>query len=132
MDMGDDLILMVERRMVFWMMMTSTSNTVMAVSMTTGGGLVTLVVWLSFNIMPKPCLREKEGNYKISQFLILFVRNLRKSKFEGCVSVDILNYIVEMTLLFSFLPLTALKHTVHNWRLKSAGEKPARHCEEWA
>ena len=79
MDMGDDLILMVERRIVFWMMMTSTRNTVMALSMTTGGGLVTLVVWLSFNIMTKPCLREKEGNYKISQFLILFVRKLRKS-----------------------------------------------------
>ena len=48
MDMGDDLILMVERRMVFWMIMTSTRNMVMvddAVSITRGGRLVTLLAW---------------------------------------------------------------------------------------
>ena len=47
MEMGDDLILMVERKMVFWMMMTSTRNIVMvddAVSITRGGRLVTLLV----------------------------------------------------------------------------------------
>ena len=40
MEMGDDLILMVERMIVFWMMMTSTRNTVMtddAVSIISGG-----------------------------------------------------------------------------------------------
>ena len=53
MEIGDDLILMVERRMVFWMMMTSTRNMVMvddAVSITRVERLVTLVAWLSFNI----------------------------------------------------------------------------------
>ena len=53
MEMGDDLILMVERRMVFWMMMTSTRNTVMvddAVSITWVERLVTLVARLSFTI----------------------------------------------------------------------------------
>ena len=47
MEMGDDLILIVERKMVFWMMMTSTRNIVMvddAVSITRGGRLVTLLV----------------------------------------------------------------------------------------
>ena len=46
MEMGDGLILVVERRMVFWMMMTSTRNTVMAddaVSITREGRLVTLL-----------------------------------------------------------------------------------------
>ena len=53
MEVGDDLILIVKRRMVFWMMMTGTRNTVMAddaVSIIRGGKLVTLLVWLSFTI----------------------------------------------------------------------------------
>jgi hypothetical protein len=53
MEMGDGLILTVERMTVFWMMMTSTRNTVKddnAVSITRGGRLVTLAVWLSLAI----------------------------------------------------------------------------------
>ena len=53
MEMGDDLILIVERMMVFWMMMTSTRSTVMAddaVSMAWEGKLVALVIWLPFII----------------------------------------------------------------------------------
>ena len=48
MEMGDDLILMVQRSIMFWMVITSTRNTdmdEMVVCITIRGTLVTLAAW---------------------------------------------------------------------------------------